>query len=307
MENDNKESGGVLHNGGVGGCGSNGIDIDARDAKNKPRRQDMKLSNLTNSTAILVLLFVAVAVAGMCYSGQDSSPIAMLRDSTAPLSRNRQQSIQTDNIHHNSRRRLIEEVNTTTTTTTATGGGDKRRLLYIVTSSSPSYSVGREKRDRLDDMVFPIMLDAVESFVDSNEYKIIDVYMIVSYEFTNEKYDSITSSLQQYKEKANGGIDVGFQVWDNAMPMDYSCRGYKDINDPKTAEKCMNINNRLDQSSRATIQELGAQLARQHRYVVKDKLPYYDIFVNFGKSKFVIMFQFIFIQFSSLENIFNDL
>ena len=195
--------------------------------------------------------------------------------------------------HHKSRRRLLSANKNTTTGSSSHGHRSKQRLLYIITSSSPTYYVEgpvtledgtiirSTERDRLNDIVFPIILDGVESFIASNEYSIIDVYMITSYEFTKEMYQSITTQLQDYKSSHN--FDVGFQVWDNAMPMDYSCRY---VRDPTTGKKdslrqCYASNHRLKDPSQATVLELGAQLARQHRYVIKDKFPYYDFFVVF--------------------------
>jgi hypothetical protein len=134
--------------------------------------------------------------------------------------------------------------------------GDKR-LLYIITSS----------KDRFEEVIIPIILDAVESFVQSNEYSVVDVYMIVSYAFSQKKKNTIASLLPP---------GVGFQVWEDAMPMFYSCRkgAHEDV-------ECMGDWKKYVPVDQGKLQVGGAQLARQHRYVVKDKLPYYDFFVVF--------------------------
>jgi hypothetical protein len=134
----------------------------------------------------------------------------------------------------------------------------EKRLLYIITSS----------KDRFEEVVIPIILDAVESFVQSNEYSVVDVYMIVSYTFSQKKMNTITSLLPP---------GVGFQVWEDAMPMFYSCRkgAQEDI-------ECLGgEGKKYVPADQGKLQVGGAQLARQHRYVVKDKLPYYDFFVVF--------------------------
>jgi hypothetical protein len=136
-----------------------------------------------------------------------------------------------------------------------------KRLLYIITSSSATHS---KRRDRLQDVVFPIILDAVDSFIQSNEYSAVDVYMIVSYKLSTQKISNFISLLP---------AGVGFQVWEEAMPMD--CKRPRKVDtEPKVCR----------------LVEGSAQLARQHRFVVKDKLPYYDFFVVFEDVGTYVLF-----------------
>jgi hypothetical protein len=160
-----------------------------------------------------------------------------------------EKTVRTSSIPQAFRRRLIDLRQKSIETLDFQGNETKlashkdsrQRLLYIVTSSSA---------DRVDEVVFPIILDAVDSFVQSDKYSVIDVYMIVSYTFLEQNINTITALLPP---------GIGLQVWDDAMP--FYCNSKED-------PQCRLI-------------EGDAQLARQHRFVIKDKMPYYDFFVVF--------------------------
>jgi hypothetical protein len=127
------------------------------------------------------------------------------------------------------------------------------KILYIVTSLS-EYNNGRRStiagQDRLGEIVLPILVDSVESMVDDPQFSYqVDVYLILAYSLRPERERLIRDHLPPR---------VGLQIWDDACPLGYDAA--------KSAD-------RISNNTRA--------LARQHRYVIKDKLPYYDLFVAF--------------------------
>lgn len=131
------------------------------------------------------------------------------------------------------------------------------KILYIVTSLA-EYNNGRRNtvagQDRLGEVVLPILVDSVNSMVDNNNSKLnyqVDVYLILAYSMRPERERLIRSALPSA---------VGLQIWNEACPMGY------DLN-RGTGQTVVADNTRA--------------LARQHRYVIKDKLPYYDLFVAF--------------------------
>jgi hypothetical protein len=128
----------------------------------------------------------------------------------------------------------------------------RARILYIVTTLS-EYNTGTRKtikgQDRLGEVLIPVLVDGVESMTSPPFNYAVDVFLICAYELKPEREQLIRDSLP------NG---VGLQVWDDAAPLGYDSR-----NSPKEV-----ISN-----TRA--------LARQHRYVIKDKFKYYDFFVAF--------------------------
>ena len=83
----------------------------------------------------------------------------------------------------------------------------------------------------------------------------VDVYFITHWNMRHERLELIRQSLPQ---------TVGLEVWDDATPLGY---------------KLENNNNHTEPITRG--------LARQHRYVIKDKLLDYDVFVNFEDDMLV--------------------
>jgi hypothetical protein len=126
------------------------------------------------------------------------------------------------------------------------------KVLYIVTSLA-EFNTGRRKTvkgsDRFLHQLLPVLVDSVESMVMESSLQ-VDVFLICAYPLQQDRETMIRYRLPQ---------GVGFQFWDNAMPLSYPPQN-------KTG-------GRLLSNSRA--------LARQHRYVVKDKLEYYDMLVAF--------------------------
>ena len=126
------------------------------------------------------------------------------------------------------------------------------RILYIVTALA-EYNTGtratRRGQDRLGEVVIPILVDNVESMMKPPFGYHVDVFLICAYELRPEREEFIRSKLPD---------GVGFQFWDDAAPLGYDNRNSKD---------------KVKTNTRA--------LARQHRYVIKDKFFYYDLFLAF--------------------------
>jgi len=126
------------------------------------------------------------------------------------------------------------------------------RILYIVTTLAEFNNGLRQTekgQDRLGEVLIPILVDSVESMVHEPFKYHVDVYLITAYPLRKEREDYIRSRLP------NG---VGLEIWDEACPLGYEVKHSPD---------------KVIDNTRA--------LARQHRYVIKDKLPYYDLFVAF--------------------------
>jgi hypothetical protein len=121
------------------------------------------------------------------------------------------------------------------------------KVLYIITTLA-EYNTGsratQRGQDRLGEVLIPILVDSLESIRSMPNLQ-VDVFLIAAYELKPEREQFIRELLPE---------GVGFQVWDDACPLGYD-------------EK------KLTENTRA--------LARQHRYVIKDKFAYYDLFLAF--------------------------
>lgn len=126
------------------------------------------------------------------------------------------------------------------------------RILYIVTTLS-EYNTGTRAttkgQDRLGEVLIPVLVDSVQTMVQPPFEYHVDVFLICAYSLSPEREELIRDALP---------AGVGLQVWDNAAPL-----GYERKHSP----------NKVIENTRA--------LARQHRYVIKDKAFYYDIFLAF--------------------------
>ncbi|CAB9512687.1 expressed unknown protein [Seminavis robusta] len=126
------------------------------------------------------------------------------------------------------------------------------KILYIVTSIA-EYDSGKRKtiegRDRFVETLIPVVSESVQSMLAAG-YQ-VDTYLIAHYSLRQDRYDLLRESLPD---------TVGLDLWDDACPVGY----------PKASEGSMDY-----------IINVTRALARQHRYVIKDKLPHYDVFVNF--------------------------
>lgn len=131
------------------------------------------------------------------------------------------------------------------------------KILYIVTSLA-EFDSGRRAttkgKDRLGRVLLPVLTDSVESIVSVTDtdnitplYQ-VDVYLILAYKLTPDRRAMIQARLPP---------NTGLEIWDDSCPTGYD-------------RKSDNANKLLD-NTRA--------LARNHRYVIKDKLPYYHLFL----------------------------
>ena len=162
-----------------------------------------------------------------------------------------------------------KKINTNTTTTASMQQRPQPpRLLYIITSGGEARFT-RDYPDRFRNKVLPIIVGSVQS-VQKNNFCEVDVYLIVSYVLDQDLELELRQALRPY--------GAGLEIWDDATPYGVSCQ----FNKP---EECMTQKagerRKYGPKSENRIQLGGAQLARQHRYVIKDKLPYYDFFLAF--------------------------
>lgn len=130
------------------------------------------------------------------------------------------------------------------------------RLLYIVTTLS-EYNTGTRSttkgQDRLGEVLIPVLVDSIQSMRQPPfEYQ-VDVYLICAYSLSSEREEQIRNLLPD---------GVGLEIWDSATPLGY---------EP----------NKQHPEAASILVENTRALARQHRYVIKDKFPYYDMFLAF--------------------------
>jgi hypothetical protein len=190
---------------------------------------------------ILTVLLILVLVTGNNHGDSDSSSSG--RSSTLLLPQQQQQP-----------QRRLDRTPT--------------RILYIVTTLA-EFNTGTRStiagQDRLGEVLIPILVDSVENMISttptvssdsSTTYNDetfppldVDVYLILGYSLSPKREQEIRNRLP---------AGVGLQIWDDATPL-----GYYDKQFPT----------KLTLTTRA--------LARQHRYVIRDKLEHYDVFLCF--------------------------
>ena len=127
---------------------------------------------------------------------------------------------------------------------------ERNRVLYIVTSMNEFDNGRRETQkdyNRFSNIIVPLLVEATSSMIETG-YQ-VDVYLIAHYNVTESRKEELQSALP---------VSVGLQVWGEATPIGYS-----------------------HEHSKTEVQEITRGLARQHRFMIKDKLLFYDIFVNF--------------------------
>jgi hypothetical protein len=126
------------------------------------------------------------------------------------------------------------------------------KILYIMTSLA-EYDSGRRYTsdgfDRFKNTLIPVLIEGVESML-SIGYS-VDVALVCHYTLKPERRKLLKQALP---------LGVSLQVWDDATPIGYKLEDKKGINHT---------------------QQITRALARQHRFIIKDKLQYYDFFVNF--------------------------
>ena len=158
------------------------------------------------------------------------------------------------------------EFNTTTATASDypqhTSPSDGKKLLYIVTSSSQFNNkrkrhMNHQNIDRLKNLIVPVLKESIESMIEAGFE--VDLYLVLAYELNSTRQAIVQEALP-------AGVNI--QVWNDATPIDYD-DGYRNRAKP----------NKVKDISRA--------LARQHRFVVRDKLYDYDLFASFEDDMFI--------------------
>ena len=130
------------------------------------------------------------------------------------------------------------------------------RILYIITSLA-EYNTGRRNTkagsDRLQETLIPVMREGVVSMMKSGY--MVDVFLVCHWELRPERLSLLRQALPP---------EVQFEYWDDATPL-----GYKlEVRDEH-------------------IQHITRALARQHRFVIKEKFLEYDFFAAFEDDMLV--------------------
>jgi hypothetical protein len=154
---------------------------------------------------------------------------------------------QSPNDDHHQRRQLTE------THDEDTNEEEKPlRILHIVTALRDINNGSRGTKageDRLKNVFIPILKHSVESMMAPPYNYEVDVFLVLGWNIAPERKQLIEDALPE---------GVGLQIWNDAVPLGYDR--------PKT-DKAM--------------KPVTRGLARQHRFVIKDKLNYYDLFSVF--------------------------
>lgn len=133
------------------------------------------------------------------------------------------------------------------------------KILYIVTSLA-EYNSGMRATtrgsDRLQETVIPVIQEGVLSMVDEPFWYNVDVFLICHWKVQPERLDLIRKALPP---------GVGLDYWDEATPTGYA----------------------LESASKDVAANITRALARQHRFVIKEKLLDYDLFVAFEDDMLV--------------------
>ena len=132
-----------------------------------------------------------------------------------------------------------------------TGGNENPfRILHLVTTLA-EYNNGQRGtvhgEDRLMELLVPVLQYNVESMLAEEGWE-VDVFLVLGFKLMPERRKMIEESLPE---------GVGLEVWDDATPYSYDVRhGKKEDH----------------------LTEITRALARQHRFVLKDKVESYDFF-----------------------------
>jgi len=136
------------------------------------------------------------------------------------------------------------------------GASKPFRVLFVITSlvEFDKGTRGTEHGyDRLQNIMLPPLVDGVKSMTDRGWE--VDLYLVLGFkELLPERRKLIQAALPD---------GVGLEVWDNAIPFHYA----------KTYNKRPQPGMSLSAADHA--------LSRQHRFVLRDKLQYYDFFCAF--------------------------
>lgn len=141
------------------------------------------------------------------------------------------------------------------------------RILHIVTALA-EYNDGSRKtqkgEDRFGGKVLPVLKHTLESIVshnknidNKNDRKWeVDVYLILGFTLTEQRRQFILKEIFP-QSTGDDSFGIGLEVWDDAIPLGYG-HGWK------------GPDKQIELATHA--------LARQHRFVIKDKLEHYDFF-----------------------------
>jgi hypothetical protein len=129
--------------------------------------------------------------------------------------------------------------------------------LYIVTSLADTESGKRatiQGDDRWGQTIVPVLRETTASLALTYANSVVDVYLICHYTVNATRRAALRQALPE---------TVGLHLWDDATPLGYASE---------------------EKNTAAALRRLvpvTRGLARQHRYVIKDHLEDYDLFVNF--------------------------
>ena len=133
--------------------------------------------------------------------------------------------------------------------------------VLIITTSLVEYDKGTRGTthgfDRLKHVMLPPLVDSVTSMTSHGWH--VDVYLILGYKsLAPDRKQLIIDALPP---------GVGLEVWEDAIPLYYNLGSGNSYNKRPKSDQ--------------TIENGDVGLSRQHRYVLRDKLQYYDFFVAF--------------------------
>lgn len=155
-------------------------------------------------------------------------------------------------ISHTAKAKLFKDANKSTRRAVPKKKAkkDPLRVLYVITSLA-EYNTGRRSTDkgsdRLQDTLIPVMREGVLSMREM-DYQ-VDVFLICHWSMKTERLQLVRRALPS---------EVGLDYWDDATPLGYKL---EDENHPEKSQK---------------IAPITRALARQHRFVIKDKILDYD-------------------------------
>ena len=127
------------------------------------------------------------------------------------------------------------------------------RILHIITSLD-EYENGERSTLKGSNRLINIVLPTLKSTLQSLNYEInnnhweVDVYVILGYKCNEQCHALFQSVIAPYS--------VGLEIWDDAVPKNHG----------------------FWPEDKNQVLPMPYALARQHRFVVKDKLDYYDFF-----------------------------
>ncbi|GKY92537.1 hypothetical protein MPSEU_000224000 [Mayamaea pseudoterrestris] len=136
-------------------------------------------------------------------------------------------------------------------TMNAVANAKKQRILYIVTTLA-EYNTGTRATvrgsDRLQETLIPVVSEGIQTMIDAGYH--VDLFLVCHFVLLPERQALIQSKLP---------AGVGLHSWSEATPLGYDTG----------REPFKKLENRT------------LHLSRQHRFVIKDHLMDYDIFVCF--------------------------